>query len=364
MDQQLVDLIYESSFVPEQWSEVMDRLARLIEAPGGAMLIYDRGIIRWTASPRFQVATEVIAKENWFESGRFMARYLAARHAGFLVDSDLFTPEEMDAEPIYRDFWRPAGYGCNAGTAIPMPTGENIIIGINRRQERGPVERELIGRLDELRPHIARSALVSARLQLARARAIAETLALIGQPALVLDDAGKVLAANQLIEAMTGCLLWRARDRVALMDPVADKLLREAVETLHRHDAQPPRSFPLRDPQSNGVHVAHLIPIRRSARDIFVRCAAVMILTPVGAPQAPEVELIQSLFDLTPAEARVARSLVTGKTLEEIASDSSVSRNTVRTHLRGVLEKTGCNRQAEVVALLGGVSPIAPGAQF
>ena len=62
----------------------------------------------------------------------------------------------------------------------------------------------------------------------------------------------------------------------------------------------------------------------------------------------------------TPAEARVARGLVAGKTLEEIANDQSVSRNTVRTHLRGVMEKTGCNRQAEVVALLGGLTPLSP----
>jgi len=27
----------------------------------------------------------------------------------------------------------------------------------------------------------------------------------------------------------------------------------------------------------------------------------------------------------------------------------------VRTHVRGVLQKTGCRRQAEVVALLGGI---------
>ncbi|WP_246720575.1 helix-turn-helix transcriptional regulator [Methylocystis sp. H4A] len=57
---------------------------------------------------------------------------------------------------------------------------------------------------------------------------------------------------------------------------------------------------------------------------------------------------------------RVARGLVTGKTLEEIATEQSVSRNTVRTHLRGVMEKTGCNRQAEVVALLGGLVPLNP----
>jgi DNA-binding CsgD family transcriptional regulator len=107
--------------------------------------------------------------------------------------------------------------------------------------------------------------------------------------------------------------------------------------------------------------VAHVIPIRLSARDIFLRCAAVLAIMPVAAPQAPPIELVQSLFDLTPAEARVARSLASGKTVEDIASDGGVSLNTVRTHVRGVLAKTGCDRQAEVVALLTGIArpPIA-----
>ena len=84
--------------------------------------------------------------------------------------------------------------------------------------------------------------------------------------------------------------------------------------------------------------VAHVIPIRLSARDIFVRCAAALVLTPVTRPQAPPVELVQSSFDLTPAEARVARSLAAGKTVEDIASDGGVSLSTVRTHVRGVLQ--------------------------
>ena len=36
----------------------------------------------------------------------------------------------------------------------------------------------------------------------------------------------------------------------------------------------------------------------RAARDIFVRCFAVLVLTPMTRPQAPSVELVQSLFDL------------------------------------------------------------------
>jgi DNA-binding CsgD family transcriptional regulator len=86
----------------------------------------------------------------------------------------------------------------------------------------------------------------------------------------------------------------------------------------------------------------------------------VLTLTPVTPPQAPPVELVQSLFDLTPAEARVARSLASGKAVETIAADGGVSLSTIRTHVRGVLEKTGCNRQIDVVALLTAISATRP----
>ena len=54
-----------------------------------------------------------------------------------------------------------------------------------------------------------------------RARVASETLALIGLPALVFDDQGKVLAANHLIAERTDLIRWRAQDRVSLNDPRA-----------------------------------------------------------------------------------------------------------------------------------------------
>jgi opacity protein-like surface antigen len=54
--------------------------------------------------------------------------------------------------------------------------------------------------------------------------------------------------------------------------------------------------------------VAHIIPIRLSARDIFVRCAAALIVTPVTLPQVPPVELVQSATSINwilTARARV-----------------------------------------------------------
>jgi DNA-binding CsgD family transcriptional regulator len=143
---------------------------------------------------------------------------------------------------------------------------------------------------------------------------------------------------------------------VSLKDKAADNLLRDAIAAIDVAGGSV-RSFPVRDTGAEAMMVAHVIPIRLSARDIFVRCAAAVVLTPVTAPQAPPVELVQSLFDLTPANARVARSLASGKTVEDMASDGGVSRNTIRTQLDRVMEKTGCHRQAEVVALLAGLSP-------
>ena len=301
-------------------------------------------------------ATAKFVRAGWFWRGQIAARWFAARHAGFLTDLDLFTRDELDLEPIYRDMWSQYGAGWAVATAIPIPTGQNVSLVFARQTKRGPVERAVVQKLDELRPHLARSALMSARLQLERARIASETLAALGLPTLVLDERGKVLAANPLIEALTSYVHWRAQDRVSLQDRAADQLLRDAITTIDLSGGADVRSFPVRDTGAQTMMVAHVVPIRLSARDIFVRCAAVLVLTPVTLPRALPVELVQSLFDLRPAEARVARSLSAGETVENIASTGGVSLNTVRGQVRCVLEKTGCHRQAEVVALLNGIA--------
>jgi DNA-binding CsgD family transcriptional regulator len=164
------------------------------------------------------------------------------------------------------------------------------------------------------------------------------------------------LAANRQIETLTSLVRWRAFDKVSMKDKRADQLLRDAVAAIDSESRPDVCSFPVRDAETEATMVAHVVPIRLSARDIFVRCFAVLVLTPMTRPQAPPVELVQSLFDLTPAEARVARSLASGRTPKDIATEGGVSPETVHTQLGRVLAKTGCKRQADVVALLTGIA--------
>jgi len=360
MDEQLVDRIYESGFVPELWPAVLDELAQIAEARGGLLFAAKSKVLSWTASASLQRNMAWFAKTDLLTRGQRGSRLCAAHHAGFLTEHDIYADpnKELGSDPFYYEALWPAGLGWGVATAIPLPTGETLYLNLERDRVRGPVESAIVHQLDKLRPHLARSALMSARLQMERARAASEALALIGLPALVLDERGKVLSANHLIEALASYVHWRAHDRVSLKDRAADQLLRDAIVKIDLGSRAGVRSFPARDADADALMVAHVVPIRLSARDIFLHCTAVLVLTPVTLPQAPPVELGQSLFDLTPAEARVARSLASCKTVEEIASDGGVSPNTIRTHVRGVLEKTGCSRQVEVVALLTGIAPL------
>jgi hypothetical protein len=123
MDPELVDRIYESSFVPELWPGVLDELGRISEATGGTLFITKAEIQYWTASPRIQEDAARFVKESWLWRGQIIARLFAMRHAGFLADLDILTPDELDVEPIYRDFWRPQGVRWTVGTFFTIPYG-------------------------------------------------------------------------------------------------------------------------------------------------------------------------------------------------------------------------------------------------
>ena len=352
----LVDRIYECAFVPDLWPEILAELVHLGGALSGWLCISNGNVVRWSASSE-EARNDLrpLMESGWIPRSERFNRLLRAQQTGFIPDSILYTPEEMRNDPAYRDMLHPRGMGWASATAIALPTGDDMVIALERAYDQGSASSAVLETLNEVHSHLARASFVAARMHLERARAASQALALLGIPALVFADNGKVLAANQLIETLSGFIGWRAKDQITLRDACADALLRDAIATVDQDDTPSVRSFPVRNASS--AMIAHVVPIRGSARDIFSRCAAMLMLTPVTRPEAPSVELIRSLFDLTPAEARVARGLAAGQTVKVMAADSGTSTNTVRTHVNAVLTKTGYSRQSDVVALLNGLRP-------
>jgi DNA-binding CsgD family transcriptional regulator len=84
--------------------------------------------------------------------------------------------------------------------------------------------------------------------------------------------------------------------------------------------------------------------------------AALVILCDLDRPALPPAGSMADAFGLTEAEARVAEAVSGGAAISEVARQLSLSRNTIKTHLRRIYEKTGTRRQAElarVMAMIG-----------
>ena len=59
--QQLIDMIYESSFIPERWPELLDRLAEVIEASFGWLTVFNaQSETLWQASPLARDAVQKV----------------------------------------------------------------------------------------------------------------------------------------------------------------------------------------------------------------------------------------------------------------------------------------------------------------
>lgn len=68
-----------------------------------------------------------------------------------------------------------------------------------------------------------------------------------------------------------------------------------------------------------------------------------------------DMRVLSGLFDLTPAEAKLARYLASGASAEAAAEALGLSIQTIRTYLKRIMAKTGTRRQAKLAVLLSGL---------
>jgi DNA-binding CsgD family transcriptional regulator len=350
----LIDDIYEAAVVPERWDRVLDSMAAISDGEGTMLFAHTPGSVQWIASAAIRDMTARWVGSEWAgpRNGRG-ARLIPIREPRFLTDLDAFTLEEIEREPFYAEFLRPLGLGWCVGTAIHAPSGDALVFSVEKRHSKGPVERGAVAMLDGLRPHLARAALLAARVGLERARATVDTLDTMGYPAAVLAQDGRALAVNARFADCRPGIVLGARDAVSFASPAAGAIFAEALAAMRGgSSARTGRSVPIAAGETAGAMVAHVLPLRRAARDVFSGAYSLLFVTPVQLQRAPPLALLEGLFDLTATEAKVAALLVEGQSVEAVAAAQGVMANTVRMHLKSIFAKTGVHRQAELVSLL------------
>jgi DNA-binding CsgD family transcriptional regulator len=91
--------------------------------------------------------------------------------------------------------------------------------------------------------------------------------------------------------------------------------------------------------------IAYLAGDAREGRDNFY-------IADLYALPAPTFDVLNAVFGLSAAEARIAQLLAQGESIESAARLLEIKPTTARSQLAAVFEKTGTRRQAKLVALL------------
>lgn len=349
----LEERIYEAAIVPDLWPQVLEELSVISGGVGGVLFSVTQTGSHWTASPGIYEAMTRFVNEGWYRLNSRQTIGFAkglANEPRFVSEADMFEGDAYLTDPIYTDFFYPNGLGFHAGTVVSLPQGDSIILSVERSFAQGMMEPDAVERLTGLRPHLARSAMMAARLSFERARTAVETLSLLGLPAAALSDGGRVRIANGLFHDEKHLWTTRGEDRLALFDQRAARLFEAALQSASLTRGGQSLALQSRDGEARAV--LHLVPVRLSARDLFGGAAALAVMTKVEGPQVAPTALLKALFDLTAAESSLAADLATGLSLDDIAARTGKGIETLRSHLKRVREKTGCRRQAELVSLL------------
>jgi DNA-binding CsgD family transcriptional regulator len=97
------------------------------------------------------------------------------------------------------------------------------------------------------------------------------------------------------------------------------------------------------------AHVISLAPNRTAAIfDLDQPTVAVFVVDPATGLGA-QIRHFAAGFGLTPAETRVLAEIIAGNGLPAAAARLKITGTTVRTHAYRILEKTGTNRQTELI---------------
>jgi len=371
--QQVTDLFFEAALVPECWSRALDALTTFADGAFASMLAIPPDVsfagdnqklreVRLLGTPEAErLLTDLAALGPAVPTNTRMLRALERAKSGlmreFQQDFDWLSAEEVERDPFYLDIMRPRGYGWCAGTVVDMPTGDRLVFSVERAYRRGAFDSADISALNGLWPDLARAGMLAARLGLERVRGAVDALGQVGLPAGAVRHDGRLLTANPAFDQLVPAYLQDSARGLRTAGARSDALLARALAELRAGGSRSGvvGSFPCLPVDGRPPIILHVLPLVGVGRDIITTALALIVATGASSPAVPSDSVLRALFDLTPAEARLAQALASGHALADYASTTGVAVTTVRAQLRAVLAKTGVHRQVDLVRLLAGL---------
>jgi DNA-binding CsgD family transcriptional regulator/PAS domain-containing protein len=362
--------IYDCVLNPQGWTGVMGRITTAIDAA------YSTIALASTTDSHGRFA----AQSSWDpEQMRVLQDYDFDAIPGLkmAVMGDIDTPvatlshmseTELQQTPFYQIWAGPQGLREACITKFVHTPDRIGLVSCTTRVSRGIVTQDEQRFLAMLSPHLRRASLIGDLLDQVQvtARPYREVLDNLAVPIVLTGPDGAIHYANPLAERMffEQGPIQSTNGLIRGRNPAVARALLDAIARAASGDASlGSRGIGL--PISSTGHppaVAYVLPLTSGTARAALRpaYAAVFVSTTTSASPLPEA-VLATLFDLTPAEARVLLQIGSGLAAPQVASLLGISENTLKTHLGRIFAKTNARRQAELVRLVSDLTtPLAP----
>ncbi|MFT3801352.1 MAG: helix-turn-helix transcriptional regulator [Burkholderiaceae bacterium] len=368
IDDAVLEGLYEAAAGLRSWPQALRGLVDAFDALISQLIVVDRrtGQLLLSEQPEGIAVDGVIDYAREYHRSDPHAALLAGRPVGELLDTSVDFPRQtMLDHRFYAEFWSP--YGVQAMLAAKIAESERHIVfaAILRSLDQPAFSDGDLVMARRYFQHLITAFRVSGQIDKARSAATVgeRLLETADRPMFLLDVDGTVLNANRYAddELRSGAYLICRGGVLDGRSAQGSRLLRASLDHLRQApaDRSPNLRLALRLP---GVRNESTEPValctfwrmvpEQSLGAFGSRPIILMsVIHPRGA-SAPDAAFIAAMFDLTPAEGRVAALLAIGEPLDRIAEALGVSINTIRAHLAHAMQKTGTRRQSDLVALL------------
>jgi DNA-binding CsgD family transcriptional regulator len=363
----LIGEIYDAALEPKLWSGVVEKTERFIAGTGAGLLSKNPSANREKSCIDHGIDPNVrkFSSENRVNIDPSSVGQSVAEVEQLVATPPLMPYSEFIETQFYKEWMRSQGLADILSAMLEKSASSLAAFDMLRHEHDGPVDEKARCRMDLVVPHFRRAILISRLFDLKQGEAATLSNVLDGMSAgvFLLDGGGRIVHANVDARMIfnAGDFLRAVNGRIVACDVDFDQSLREALSAAAGEDGNidtKARALPSIT-HSGERYVVHVLPLTPGARGpvgslrsavaaLFVRKAA------LDSSLLPEI--VAKAYRLTPAELRVLRAIVDVGGVPEVAAALGVAPTTVKTHLGRLFEKTGTNRQADLVKLVAGFS--------
>lgn len=359
IDGLLLQLFDVAASAPD-WTDWLENARQFFGATSAALSPLGPEGSNWHTGASAGVGTDRLEayREHFFRVDKWMQRIRSAT-PGIPHSLTMLVPDrELFESEIYNDFMRPGARRFGLGVTIDSGQGR-FILNFGRTGMEGDFEASDMAALARIAKFLPKALATQRVIHAAEANSDASR-AVMNQSRrgmILLDSSLQVVFANRAASDLlnTEESLGIRRGQLVALSRGDDRRLREAMEAAARQVGFH-AVLMLSSLGSDKQVTASVVGISEATMpilDLGVAKPTIMVdLINHAEPVAIPPEHLVSAFGFTMQEARTASLLASGLGLAEVAARLSISRETVRYHLKGLFAKSGVHSQREFVQFI------------